>query len=98
MINRSVLIVAAIFASSCAAHRPPAHTVLPPQDSGFSENEDEMDLTIPSFSPLTASGTAADPINLQFRGTDRKGPKTSIVSASSEHFADLAALTGTLPA
>jgi hypothetical protein len=55
-----------------------------------------MDITIPAFNPLTGAGIA-DQIKARFRGMDRKGPKTTIASASRKKFASLVALIATLP-
>jgi hypothetical protein len=95
------LVVALVLASGCAKGKPHvtptrhAFTDLPASESGVTEDEDEMDITIPAFNPLTAAGTA-DQIGARFRGTDRKGPKTTIASASRENFSDLKALVATL--
>jgi hypothetical protein len=61
------------------AKRPPRLTPdqrifveVPASESGVVEPEDEMDITIPAFDPLTA----ADPmeqVKARFRGTDRRG-------------------------
>jgi hypothetical protein len=98
----TTLLVALVLATSCAKGKPHVaptrHTFqdLPVAESGVTEKEDEMDITIPAFNPLTAAGTA-DQVTAHFRGTDRKGAKTSIVSASREQFSDLAALAASLP-
>ena len=79
--------------------RPPqrwAYTVQPASDWGVSEDENEMDITIPAFDPLTAAGPS-DQIKARFRGTDRKGPKTSIATGSVEDFQDIGALVASLP-
>jgi hypothetical protein len=96
--KRGVLVLTAILAIGCATARrqPPALTVVSLADSGVAENESEMDPLVPSFNPTMASGPSSV-VNAQFRGTDRKGAKTSIASASTEKFNDVAALVGSLP-
>ena len=79
------------------SHRPPVtHTTVPAAESGFVENEAEMDISIPAFNPLGAAGVV-DQIHASFRGVDRKTPKTTIATAPAETFTDLAALVATLP-
>ena len=97
---RHVLLIALI-ASSCARPRPVltpgerAFEDIPESESGVVEHEEEMDITIPAFNPLTGAGVA-DQINARFRGADRKDPKTSIVSAPRQNFNTLPALIATL--
>lgn len=99
-LHACVLLLALVVAN-CAIRRPVltpedrAYVLVPLEESGEGENEDEMDITIPAFNPLTA----ADPtevINARFRGVDRKAVKIGIATASCEAFADLDALMVTL--
>jgi hypothetical protein len=96
------LLIALVLAAGCAKGKPHVaptrHTFvdLPAAESGVTEKEDEMDITIPAFNPLTAAG-GANQVTALFRGADRKGAKTSIASGSREQFGDLAALVATLP-
>lgn len=88
---------------SCAKARPrltPAQLEfvdLPASESGVTEPEDEMDITIPAFDPLT-SADPAEQIVMRFRGVHRKGPKTTIAPGQRETFDDLDALADSLPA
>lgn len=72
-----------------------AYTLQPASDWGVSEDENKMDITIPAFDPLTAAGPS-DQIKAQFRGTDRKGPKTSITDGQIEAFENIPALIASL--
>lgn len=97
----AVLIAMGIMGACAKAHPhlTPAqltHVDLPPAESGTVESEDRMDITIPAFDPLTASG-ASDQIKARFRGTDRKTPKTTIATGSREHFDTITALAASLP-
>lgn len=65
-------------------------------DDGWSEPEDEMDPTLPRFTPATAAG-GGSPVNARFRGTDRKAAKTSIASAPVETFSTLKLFIDSLP-
>ena len=96
------VLLLSLSAANCAARRaplPPAereYVEVPLSESGEGESEEEMDITIPAFNPLTA----ADPtevINARFRGVDRKAVKIGIATASRESFGDLDALIGSLP-
>src|SRR5688572_14184063 len=55
---------------------PPEKTVAfeEVEDTGWFEPEDEMDPTLPRFTPQTAAG-GGSPINARFRGRDRKAAK-----------------------
>ena len=96
-----MLIVLLLLSSSCARARPrltptqKAFVDLPASEWSGAEREDEMDITIPAFDPLTAADPA-EQITMRFRGVDRKAPKTSIVSAGREDFDDLDALINSL--
>lgn len=97
-----VAIVLSAALSACAAVKAPAakrwsYVVHPAAEWVTAEREEEMDFLIPAFDPLTAAGPA-DQIKAQFRGKDRKGPKTSIAETQNiEDFAELDALIATLP-
>lgn len=99
--KRLRLIVAVLVVGGCALKPPrvPAarltFTDLPVSESGFTENETEMDITIPAFDPLTAAGPA-DQIKAKFRGVDRKTPKTTVVTATQQNFGDIVALAQSL--
>ena len=90
-----------LLASSCARARPRltpsqrAFVDLPASEWVGAEREDEMDITIPAFDPLTAADPA-EQIMMRFRGVDRKSPKTSIASAGREDFDDLDELIDSL--
>lgn len=96
------LIILLLVVSACAK-RPPRLTPdqrvfveVPESESGVVEPEDGMDITIPAFNPLTA----ADPleqVKARFRGTDRKGPKTSIAPGAKKTFDSLSELIDSLP-
>jgi hypothetical protein len=97
-----ILIALLLVSSSCARLRPPrltpaqrAFVDLPASEWASAEREDEMDITIPAFDPLTAADPA-EQIKMRFRGADRKVPKTSIASATREDFDDLDALMDSL--
>lgn len=74
----------------------PNHIVHPDSEWESPESEDEMDILIPAFNPLL-SKDPTEQLLMRFRGHDRKGPKTSIASASKETFSSIEALTATLP-
>jgi hypothetical protein len=73
-----------------------AYTIQPASEWAFAEKEEEMDITIPAFDPLTGAGVS-DQIKARFRGQDRKGPKTSIADAEIENFENLRSLIASLP-
>ena len=99
---RFVLFVLLAALAGCATAKAPvakrwSHSVEPLADWVSAERPEAMDFLIPAFDPLTAAGPA-DQIEARFRGTDRKGPKTSIADASQlEEFVTLDALIATLP-
>ena len=103
----SVLVALVFVAASCTKPKPnvapaPAPATrafvdLPASESGVVESEDRMDITIPVFDPLTAAGSSSA-LKAQFRGTDRKGAKTSIASGSTESYDTLVPLVASLPA
>ena len=70
---------------------------MPDDQAGIVEDENSMDITIPAFDPAHGAGSA-DQIAARFRGTDRKGPKTTIATASRKKFDDVGKLAATLPA
>lgn len=74
----------------------PTHVVHPDSDWESPESEDDMDFLIPAFNPLL-SKDPTEQLLMRFRGTHRKVPKTSIVSASRETFSSIEALIATLP-
>src|SRR5262245_50775180 len=89
--GKLALLILMLLLGSCAKARPrltPAQRAfveVPIAESGTLENEDDMDITIPAFDPLTA----ADPsevIDARFRGTDRKVPKITIAGAARKDF------------
>jgi hypothetical protein len=56
------------------------------------DEDNDLDPMVPPFDPLHGAGKA-DQVAARFRGTDRKGPKTSLVDgAEPEAFASVAAL------
>src|SRR5215813_4202588 len=73
-----------------------AYTIQPASEWAFAEKEEEMDITIPAFDPLTGAGVS-DQIEARFRGQDRKGPKTSIADDEIENFENLSSLIASLP-
>src|SRR5258708_34243789 len=79
----TTLLIAFVLAAGCAKgkpHVPPTrHTFvdLAAAESGVTEKEDEMDITIPAFNPLTAAGGANQATPL-FRRADRNGAETAI--------------------
>jgi hypothetical protein len=75
----------------------PTHVVHSESEWQSPEDEDEMDPLMPAFNPLL-SKDPTDQLLMRFRGQDRKGPKTSIASASKQTFAGIEALIATLPA
>lgn len=101
--KRTALVTVLVLASGCAKARPTltpelrTFTEAAPEPTEFHESEAEMDQDIPAFDPLHGAGLA-DQLKAGFRGTDRKGPKTSIAPGSIKGFSDVAALASTLPA
>jgi len=97
------VLVALVFVTSCGKPKPNVTPVkrtfvdLPASESGSVESEDQMDITIPAFDPLTAAGSS-DALKARFRGTDRKGAKTSIAPGSTQTFETLVPLVASLPA
>jgi hypothetical protein len=97
-----LLVLFAAALGACVTAKAPvakrwSHTVEPVAEWVSAEREERMDFLIPAFDPVTAAGPA-DQIEARFRGTDRKGPKTSIAAADKvEEFATLDALIATLP-
>jgi hypothetical protein len=96
-------LVALVFIGSCAKPKPHVtptardYVDLPASESGVVESEDNMDITIPAFDPLTAAGPA-DALKARFRGKDRAGAKTSIATGSTENFASVVPLLASIPA
>jgi hypothetical protein len=74
----------------------PTHTVHPDSEWAGAEEEDEMDILIPAFNPLTAKDPT-DQLPMKFRGQDRKGAKITIAPGSMETFATIEALIDALP-
>lgn len=74
----------------------PTHIVHTDADWENPEDEDEMDFLIPAYNPLTAKDPT-DQLLSRFRGTDRKGPKTSVPAGSIQTFATIEALIASLP-
>lgn len=75
----------------------PTHVIHPDADWESAEAEDEMDPLIPAYNPLL-SKDPTEQLLMRFRGTDRKGPKTTIAPGSMESFATIEALIDSLPA
>jgi hypothetical protein len=96
------VVLALLFVASCAKGGPRltpdelAFVDLPAAEAGRVENEDEMDITIPAFNPLTAADPA-EQIMMRFRGSHRKVPKTSIASGAKTTFDGLEDLLESLP-
>jgi len=100
--KRTAVLILLVMVSACAKARPAltperrTFTEVPAEPTEFAEKESEMDITIPAFNPLTGAGVA-DQIKARFRGTDRKGPKTTMVQASRKQFKDVPSLAASLP-
>jgi hypothetical protein len=73
-----------------------AYTVLPAEEWATAELEEDMDITIAPFDPLSGAGPA-DQIRARFRGKDREASKTSISAATTEEFASLLDFLDSLP-
>src|SRR5258708_32676304 len=97
----TTLLIAFVLAAGCAKGKPHVaptrHTFvdLPAAESGVTEKEDEMDITIPAFSPLTAAG-GANQVTALFRGPDGRGAKTAIAGGSLGHFGGVASVATTV--
>ena len=100
--KRVVALLALCFAiNSCAAAlKPltprPTKVVHPDADWENAEDEAEMDPFIPAFNPLMSKDPTEQLLS-PFRGTDRKGPKTSIASGAIQTFVTIEALIASLP-
>src|SRR5258708_39995769 len=98
----TTLLIALVLAAGCAKGKPHVaptrHTFvdLPAAEFGVTEKEDEMDITIPAFNPLTAAG-GANQVTALFRGADSKCANTTIANAARHQFRVLAAFVSTLP-
>lgn len=96
---RLTILVAALAIAGCAAtqHAPAPEVAAPAPfhptvrkvvsmaEWEGADDEAEMDFTIPAFNPAMGAGPE-DQIKSEFRGKDRKGAKTSVVSAHTESF------------
>jgi hypothetical protein len=82
--------------TTAAKAKPKVKAVQPAANWATSEEEGEMDPTIPPYAPTTGSGKASQ-LKARFRGNDRTAAKTSISDAVPEKLATFAELIATLP-